>query len=403
MERQQTDILVVGGGIAGLITTCVFATEGFDVTCIDPVPPVTELDAPDADLRSTAFLLPSVTLLDYAGLWPALEPFAQELRIMRLLDAGGTDARIRETAAFDASEIGKERFGYNLPNWLLRREIARRLADMPGARLVAPARFKYLTPRSGGAIVQLDGGLRIDAKLVIAADGRDSSVRRQLRIPVKTWRYGQRALVFNISHSEPHNSVSTEIHRTGGPFTAVPLPDTDSGHASAVVWMETGAKADDLFHLDSKTFATELNKRSCGILGTMRVTSPIRIWPIIAQQAARLYGPRTALVAEASHVVPPIGAQGLNMSLRDIACLRDCVVAARKAGSDFGAPGVLQSYARRRWPDVTARVRGINLLNHAAMAERPALRDLRRAGLKVLFNTAPLRKKAMATGLGLSA
>jgi len=403
MKRQQTDILVVGGGIAGLIATCAFATEGFDVTCIDPMPPVTDFDAPDADLRSTAFLLPSVALLERAGLWRALEPFAQELRIMRLLDAGGADNTIRETAAFDATEIGKDRFGYNLPNWLLRREIAGRLAEMPSAKLIAPARFLQLTPRLNGAIAQADDGLQFDAKLVIAADGRNSAVRNQLGIPVSTWRYGQKALVFNVSHSEPHNNISTEIHRTGGPFTAVPLPDTDGGHASAVVWMETGPKADALFRLDSDAFASALNTRSCGILGAMSVASPIRIWPIIAQEAARLHGPRTALIAEASHVVPPIGAQGLNMSLKDVACLRDLVVSARDAGKDIGAPDILGNYARLRWPDIAARVRGINILNHAAMAESPALRDLRRAGLKVLFNTGPLRKSAMVTGLGISA
>ncbi|MFQ5624990.1 MAG: UbiH/UbiF family hydroxylase, partial [Paracoccaceae bacterium] len=146
MARERTDILVSGGGLAGQIATCALAAEGFDVTCVDPLPPVTDFDAPDSDLRSTAFLVPSIAVLERAGLWRMLAPFAQELRSMRLVDAGGPEGTVRETADFDPADIGAGRFGYNLPNWLLRREISRTLGQMPGARLVAPAGFATMVP-----------------------------------------------------------------------------------------------------------------------------------------------------------------------------------------------------------------------------------------------------------------
>jgi len=400
MERIETDILVAGGGVAGLCATAAFAAEGFETLCVDSVPPITDENADGADLRSTAFLLPSVALLKRSGLWQRLDEYAAPLRIMRIVDSGGQEHGLREQANFDAHDIDREAFGYNLPNWLLRREMVAHVADLPSARLEAPVKVDRITPRLNGALVQLSDGRQVFAKLVVAADGRNSVIREQLGIKVKKWRYGQKALVFNVRCERPHENVSTEIHRSGGPFTLVPLPDQDGVHQCAVVWMETGPNADDLQKMNEADFNAALNLRACGILGKLELSSKRILWPIIAQRATQLSGPRTALLAEAAHVIPPIGAQGLNMSLADLSALVDLTVAARNSGKDFGAPEVLSEYHRTRWPDMAARIKGVDVLNRAAMAESQNLRDLRRAGLKALYGLGPLRKAAMKAGLG---
>jgi 2-octaprenyl-6-methoxyphenol hydroxylase len=235
---------------------------------------------------------------------------------------------------------------------------------------------------------------------VIAADGRDSFLREAAGIGARRWGYGQKALVFTVAHDMAHEGVSTEIHRTGGPFTLVPLPDRDGAPHAAVVWMETGPRAAALAALAPEAFEAELNARACGVLGTLRLASPRRLWPIVSQSAERLDGPRLALVAEAAHVIPPIGAQGLNMSLADIATLRDLVLEARAAARDIGDPDLLARYARARHPDIAMRIAGVDMLNRAAMAETQSLRDLRRAGLRLLHGLAPLRRGAMRLGLG---
>jgi len=401
MDRIETDILIAGGGVAGLSAAAAFAAAGFSVLVVDPVPPVTEAGAEGSDLRSTAFLQPSVDLLREAGLWQRLEPHAAPLRIMRLADAGGREPGIRETADFEAAELGAGAFGYNLPNWLLRREMVAHLETLPRAGLIAPARVTRLTPRLDAALALLDDGRQVRARLVVAADGRDSFVRAALGITARRWSYGQKALVFTVAHLLSHQDVSTEIHRTGGPFTLVPLPDSDGGHQSAVVWMETGPRAQALFEMEVPDFEAALNARACGVLGALALTSPRRIWPIISQVAGRLDGPRAALIAEAAHVIPPIGAQGLNMSLRDIATLRDLCRSARDAGRDIGAPDLLARYHRARHGDILMRVAGVDALNRAAMTELQPLRDLRRAGLRTLHGLRPLRRGAMRLGLGV--
>ena len=203
-----------------------------------------------------------------------------------------------------------------------------------------------------------------------------------------------------MTHAVPHGDVSTEIHLSGGPFTLVPLPDRDGAHASAVVWMEEGPAEAGLAGLPVGEFEARLNARACGILGELRLASNRRVWPIVSQVADRLTGPRMALVAEAAHVVPPIGAQGLYMSLADIAALGDLCVAARARGVDIGAPEVLDRYARARRPDLMLRIAGLDLLNRAAMAGSGPLRELRRAGLATLHNVGPVRRAAMRLGLG---
>ncbi len=397
MNRIETDILISGGGIAGLTAACAFGSAGFEVICVDPAPPVTEPDNPDADLRSTAFLQPARQTLEDAGIWQHIEPFAAPLQIMRLADAGGEIGVLRHVAEFDAAEISYLPFGWNLPNWLLRREILERVNELSNVKFRPGISTNRLTPRLRQNLVRLSDGTQVAARLLVAADGRNSFVRDFLDIPVTTTRYGQKALVFSVSHPRPHLNISTEIHRSGGPFTLVPLPDQGGNHHSAIVWMETGPKAVELAGLDDETFERRLNERSCDVLGPLTVVSPKILWPIIAQTAAKLYGPRTALVAETAHVVPPIGAQGLNMSLADIQTLLELAV---ELPQELGDPAMLERYHRRRWPDITARLKGVDLLNRASMAQSDNLKALRLKGLQMLSGLKPLRKTAMRAGLG---
>jgi 2-octaprenyl-6-methoxyphenol hydroxylase len=344
--------------------------------------------------------MPAVRLLERAGLWPRLAPHAAALRIMRIADAGGADGAIRAVADFAARELGEEVFGYNLPNWLLRREMVARLTELAPDASLRQGRVEHVTPRSAVALARLADGAQVRARLVVAADGRDSALREGLGIAARRWGYGQKALVFSVAHPLPHDGVSTEIHRSGGPFTLVPLPDRDGSHVSAVVWMETGPRAAELAAMDAPGFEAQLNARACGVLGALRLAGPRRLWPIVAQVADRLDGPRCALIAEAAHVVPPIGAQGLNMSLKDIASLLELAAAARAAGRDIGAPELLRRYHRTRHPDILARVAGIDALNRAAMTGNRALCDLRLAGLRALHALPPARRAAMRLGLG---
>ncbi|PRY91302.1 UbiH/UbiF family hydroxylase [Donghicola tyrosinivorans] len=399
MTQSETyDIIVSGGGVAGLSAAAAFGTAGFTVLCVDPAPPVTERDAEGSDLRTTAILQPGRDFLDEAGLWARLDAHAMPLQVMRIVDAGGPDGAPRVTKDFNASDISELPFGWNLPNWLLRREMVAHLETIPTVTFRTGVGTAGVLARSSEARVRLSDGTVASAKLLIAADGRNSPVRKALDIPVKTRRYGQKALAFAVTHPLPHENVSTEIHRRGGPFTLVPLPDYEGRPSSAIVWMEDGAEVQRLMEMDVPEFEAAMNDRSCQILGPLTLASRRTVWPIISQWAETMYGARTALVAEAAHVVPPIGAQGLNMSLADQRCLLDL---AKADPANVGSPQMLERYHRRRHPEVLARVTGIDILNRTSQLSAQPLRDARAAGLNALYSLAPVRKTLMQLGLGM--
>ena len=396
MERIGCDILVAGGGIAGLAATTRLAAAGLSVACVDPAPAAAGAGARAGDLRTTAFLLPAVDTLKRAGAWGAMEPHAAPLWTMRLVDAGGRQRTPRETADFAARELMDRPFGWNVPNAAIRAALADRLAALPAARLIDGARVERLIARSTGAIAWLSDGSQVRAGLAVAADGRDSGLRAGAGIAAHRWHYGQKALVFAVSHPEAHGGVSTEIHRSGGPLTLVPMPDRGGRPCSSVVWMVPGPRAARLAALDDAALGAELTAETMGLMGPLALAGPRAVWPIIGQLALRLTAERLALIAEAAHVIPPIGAQGLNMSLADVETLARLVAAA----PDPGAAAILAAYQRRRWPEMAARVAGIDCLNRAARAELQPLRDLRRLGLKAIHEVGPLRHLAMRLGMG---
>ncbi|MEX5726933.1 2-octaprenyl-6-methoxyphenol hydroxylase [Rhodovulum iodosum] len=397
MTRESTDILISGGGVAGLTAAAAFGSAGFSVICVDPAPPVTCEKEEGADLRTTAFLQPSKPVLEAAGLWARLAPYATDLQVMRIVDAGGKTPAPRLTKDFDASDISDDPFGWNLPNWLLRREMVARLDELPNVTFRPGVATSGVITREREALVTLSDGTGVAARLLIAADGRNSPVREALGIKARTIRYGQKALAFAVTHEVAHQNVSTEIHRSGGPFTLVPLPDRDGKPCSAIVWMETGPRALHLAALPEAQFNAEMTARSGALLGPLMLASRRSVWPIISQIAERFSGERTALIAEAAHVVPPIGAQGLNMSLADIHVLLDL---ARADPEGLGSRRMLETYHRRRWPEVQARVAGIDMLNRASMRGERILRDLRAAAITVLYSVGPVRKTLMRAGLG---
>ena len=397
MDRITTDILISGGGVAGLTAAAAFGAAGFSVICVDPAPPVTDGTAAGADMRTTAFLQPSIEVLEAAGLWDRLLPHASELQIMRIVDAGGETPEPRLTKDFNADEISGQPFGWNLPNWLLRREMVARLQELDTVDFRPGVATERVMTRTSQALVSLSDGTQVAAKLLIAADGRNSTVRNAVGIDVKTIRYGQKALAFAVTHPGPHMNVSTEVHRSGGPFTLVPLPDLDGKPCSAIVWMERGPEVLRLAALPEEDFEVEMNARSAGLYGPLKLATRRSVWPIISQIAERFSAERVALIAEAAHVVPPIGAQGLNMSLADT---RELLKLATAYPDDLGSAKMLDAYNRARWTEVKARVTGIDMLNRASMLGAPGLRDLRASVLNALYSVGPVRKTLMRAGLG---
>jgi 2-octaprenyl-6-methoxyphenol hydroxylase len=298
---------------------------------------------------------------------------------------------------FTAAEAGLERFGYNVANARLVEALRARARDLPHLTLV-DANVREVVVDETGAEVHLADGRTLAAKLVVGADGRQSLCRQAAQIPVKTWGYEQSAVACTFAHQRPHGGISTEFHRPAGPFTVVPSP----GRTSSLVWVERPEVAKELAVLDEAAFRQALERRLQGMLGAVGDIGPRGVFPLTGMAAQAAGRNRVALVGEAVHVIPPIGAQGLNLGLRDAACIADCVADALATGGDIAAPAVLEAYGRMRSTDIASRIWTVDLLNRSLLSSAAPVQALRGIGLHILKNVGPLRRLAIREGLGPS-
>ena len=380
------EIVTVGGGPAGLVTAVLLGSAGVPVRMFAPP------GGPN-DTRTTALLRGSVEALKAAGVWQSLAATAAPLNVMRIIDATGRLLRAPEIS-FDCNEIGGGPFGYNVKNSHLVEALEDRAAAM---RCVAVDRRKIVavTPDKAAVRLEAEDGATFSAAIVAAADGRNSLCRQAAGIPVSMGRYEQVALAFNIAHEMAHKNISTEFHTDAGPLTFVPL----GFHTSSVVWVARPDAARRLLALQDAAFCEELRETSFALLGDVLEVGARAAFPISVLSVRAMAAKRIALIGEAGHVVPPIGAQGLNLGFRDAATLAELVADAWRAGRDPGDPALLTAYARRRRADVTARTAAVDLLNRSVLSGFLPLQAARGAGLYLLQKLGPLRRLVMELGI----
>lgn len=383
------DVAVIGTGPAGLASALALAGLGVRVAAIGAAPG-------NRDTRTAALFAGSITLLENLGVGDVCREAGEPITGIRIIDDMGSLLRAPEVT-FTAAEAGLQRFGYNVPNARLVEALRARAGDLPQLTVV-DANVGEVVVGDAGAEVRLADGRTLAARLIVGADGRQSLCRQAAQIPVKTWGYEQSAVVCTFAHQRPHGGISTEFHRPAGPFTVVPSP----GHTSSLVWVERPDVATELAGLEEAAFREALEQRLQGLLGSVGDLGPRSIFPLtgMAAQVAGRNG--VALVGEAVHVIPPIGAQGLNLGLRDAACIADCVADALTAGGDIAAPAVLEAYDRMRRADIASRIWTVDLLNRSLLSTAPPVQALRGIGLHILKNVAPLRRLAIREGLGPS-
>ena len=394
MSTKQTDIIVSGAGIAGLALSILLARVGLQVALIDPADKkVLSNDAPSG--RSVALMNSSLNVLKAAGVWPSLKQISGQLQTMRLMDISHGDPI---TEPFEAHDIGEEQFGYNVPNNALRAALYQVANQEDKITFYLERRFEGYVAGDGGVSVRLDDKNEIQSKLLIGADGRSSVVRKCAGIEASTHRYQQSALTFLINHSKSHENISTEFHRPEGPLALVPLP----GNQCSVVWVNSHERCEELLRLKKQELEDVLAHETHDVLGGLTLESSVESWPLCSIKAKSLTAPRVALVAEAAHVMSPITAQGLNLSLRDIAALSEVIVDAARVGQDIGARTVLRSYEKRRNFDIDTRYYGVDGFMRLVSNDIAAIKDFRRTGLKGLSHLPSFKNIAMRVGLAPS-
>jgi 2-octaprenyl-6-methoxyphenol hydroxylase len=391
MDEAKTpfDVVVIGGGPAGVAAAIALAEIGANTALI-------ARRAPYADNRTTALLGATVDFLERLGVWPRCRDEAAPLQTMRLVDDTGRLIRAPEVR-FSSEEIGLDQFGYNIQNSVLMTALEQRAGEFTNL-----TRFddEADTIMAGDAVVALrtTAGRSVSAPLVVGADGRQSPSRKAAGITVSHRDLAQAALTFNVGHSRPHRNISTEFHTPQGPCVFVPLP----GERCSVVWVSAPKEAERRLALSDDELSEAVERQSHSILGRMRIEPGRHLFPLAIETSAPFGRNRIALIGEAAHVLPPIGAQGLNMGLRDAADIAGIVSDAQAMGEDLGAPRVLERYHRARRADVASRTFAIDLANRSLLSDFLPVQSARAAGLHLIGAFGPLRRLAMREGLAPS-
>jgi len=386
MLDKKPGAIVVGGGPAALTAAIALAAGGVDTVLVGKRPAA-------QDNRTTALLAGSVTALTTLGVWDLCAAQAAPLRLMRIVDDTGRLWRAPEVK-FDALEIGLEAFGHNIENRHLVAALDRRARNLAGLRIVEDE-VSMVTPDERSASVVLRNGETLEAQLVVGADGRRSLCRDAAGIAFDQHDYPQVALTVCLKHARSHHDTSTEFHTPSGPFTLVPLP----GNRSSLVWVLDPTDADDLAALDDHSLSDEIERAAHSILGKIEVEAGRGVFPLTRASVKRFAANRVALVGEAAHVIPPIGAQGLNLGLRDAATIGELAVTAHRTGRDIGGINVLVAYDKMRRADVGSRTVAVDLLNRSLLSDFLPVQGARGLGLYAIDRIGPLRRMLMREGV----
>lgn len=387
MALTRVELAVVGGGLNGLTLGIACAAAGLEVAVIDHEDPATMLGE-RFDGRTSAIAFGSMRVLDGIGVWPLVADKAEAIREIRVADNSAP-----LFLHYDHREIGDEPLGSIVENRDLRRALQARAGALPNLRLVAPM---TVTSRADGTLT-LASGDTVRAELVAAADGKNSPLREAAGIRAVKWSYPQIGIVATVRHAKPHRGVAVEHFLPAGPFAILPM----TGNRSSIVWTERADLAPKLLALDDAAFHRELAARFGDFLGEISVEGPRWSYPLSFLHAETYIAPRLALVGEAAHVIHPIAGQGLNMGIRDIAALAECLVDGRRLGLDLADSGVLARYERwRRFDNVVlaAVTDGLNRLFSNSVPPVKLARDL---GLAAVGEVPPLKRFFMRHAMGM--
>ena len=392
---DDAELVIAGAGLSGMLLGVACAGAGLEVAIVDPQDPAAMLDA-GFDGRTSAIAYGSRLVFDGIGLWPEIAAEAEPIREIRVADDESPFFLHYDSRDLGAANQPATPLGYIVENRVLRRALYQRADSLPTLRVLSGRRVAAVEAGEGGAVAALDDNRRLHGRLVAAADGRESPLRRDAAIGALEWRYPQTGIVTTVAHERPHAGIAVEHFLPSGPFAILPM----IGNRSSIVWTEDAALAPRLLALPAAEFAAELRARFGDYLGAIEPVGPRWSYPLSLMLAERYVARRLALVGEAAHVIHPIAGQGLNIAIRDIAALAELVVDQRRRGLDIGDDNVLMQYQRWRRSDALLLAAVTDGLNRLFSNAIPPIRLARDVGLALVNRLPPLKRLLMRHAMG---
>jgi len=389
---DDVELLIAGGGLTGLLLGVACARAGLAVAIVDRQEPAAMLGE-QFDGRSSAISYSSRNVLDALGLWADIAADAQPILEIRVADDNSP-----LFLHYDHRDLGADiPLGYIVENYVLRRALLECVGSIPNLALLAPFEVDSVSASRHSTTARLSCGRQITARLVAAADGASSPLRRVAGIRAIDWRYRQAGIVTTVLHERQHRGIAVEHFLPPGPFAILPM----TGNRSSIVWTEQAELMPRLIKLSEAEFAAELAGRFGDFLGAVEPVGHRWAYPLALILAENYIGHRLTLVGEAAHTIHPIAGQGLNLGIRDVAGLAELLIDARRVGLDIGDERVLRRYQQWRRFDTLALAAVTDGLNRLFSNALPPLQLARGLGLAAVHRVPPVRRVLMRDAMGL--
>ncbi|MBL0670910.1 FAD-dependent 2-octaprenylphenol hydroxylase [Aeromonas hydrophila] len=393
MQMQNVDVVIVGGGMVGLGLAAALKGSALKVAVVEGQLPEPALDeAPDN--RVSALSLASQRILQQVGAWRGIE--ARRLQPYGQMEVWEQDSFGR--IAFDAASLRQPELGHIVENRVIQLALLEATLDGDNIQLLSPARASSLQSGEAGSLLLLEDGRALSAKLVVAADGAHSWVRRQADIPLTSWDYGHHALVATVRCAEPHEAVARQIFTPEGPLAFLPLWQPD---LCSIVWSVPAARAEALCQCDEEQFNRQLTTEFDGRLGLCKVEGARSAIPLTARYARDFARERLVLVGDAAHTIHPLAGQGVNLGLLDAAALAEQILRNQAAGKDIGRLANLRGYERWRKSEAASMLAAMEGLKRLFAGSNPLKKLVRGAGLCAFDLLTPLKQSVIRAAMGL--
>jgi 2-octaprenyl-6-methoxyphenol hydroxylase len=339
---KSCDIAIVGGGLAGASLAIALAPLGYDVKVIEAVA-FKAVEQPSYDDRTLALSHSSCRILSGVGLWDQLEAEATAIRTIHVSELARPGRVL-----LDAAEMGLTEFGHVVEARSFGAVVTSQLEQSDNIDIISPVKVQGIEPGTEKTTLKLESDAGTDvleARLVVAADGANSFIRRQLGIATENRDYGQTAVICNVTPEQAHAGRAFECLTETGPFAVLPHTGTRCG----LVWSEASDKAGALLDMDDATFLKSAEERFGKKLGEFLKVGRRSAYPLKLVRAKEDIRERLVILGNAAHAIHPIGAQGFNLALRDVAVLAE--ILADDDNNDPGDHALLQQYSQWRKKD----------------------------------------------------
>ncbi len=398
MATIKSDIVIIGGGMIGLTVACAIAEDSLKVTVIEAADPTIFKDK-GFDGRTCAIAYSSRKFFEKIGVWEGMSKNAGDILDIRIID-GESPLFLH----YDHKEVGDEPMGHIVENRHIRKSLMNKVNAYKNIELLAPAKYKHIKYDADKVSIDLEDGNHIEAKLLIAADGRNSQIRENANIPITKWSYNQTAIVCTVYHEKQHNGVAVERFLPSGPFASLPLGNIDGGkkknHYSSLVWTEKDSLIDAYMNMSEDLFNEQMCLRFGDWLGEVKIIGDRWSYPLSLISAKNYTAKRMCLVGDAAHGMHPIAGQGLNYGLRDAEEISNLVKKTASLGLDIGGMSVLEQYQKARKFDNISMLAATDIINRLFSNDIAPIKAARRVGLAIVNQLPPIKKIFMKQAMG---